>query len=73
MLRASSSEMSGKMSRRRSSSPWWAKRNPPAVKKELPPRWDSGAFSTTSTEAPASRAASAAHSAALPVPATTTS
>src|SRR5438093_9909036 len=73
MARASSSEISGRMSRRRSSSPWCAKRNPPAVKNELPPRWDSGAFSTTSTDAPAPRAASAAHSAALPPPTTTTS
>src|SRR5712692_9685401 len=73
MARASSSEISGRMSRRSSSRPAWAKRKPPAVKKELPPRWDSGAFSSTSTEAPASRAASAAQSAALPVPATTTS
>src|SRR5262245_43355172 len=50
-----------------------AKRNPPAVKNELPPRQASGAFSTTSTRAPCSRADSAAHMAALPPPTTMTS
>jgi hypothetical protein len=50
-----------------------AKRKPPAVKKPLPPRHASGAFSSTSTFAPASRAESAAHIAALPPPTTTTS
>ena len=50
-----------------------AKRKPPAVKKPLPPRHASGAFSSTITRAPASRADSAAHIAALPPPTTTTS
>src|SRR5688500_7284183 len=50
-----------------------AKRNPPAVKKPLPPRHASGAFSSTSTRAPCSRAESAAHMAALPPPTTMTS
>src|SRR6185503_12618053 len=70
MVAASSSLRSGMTSRRRSSRPWWAKRKPPAVKKELPPRSCSGAFSRTSTEAPPSRAASAAQRAALPQPMT---
>src|ERR671930_1539430 len=50
-----------------------AKRKPPAVKNELPPRQASGAFSSTRTRAPCSRAESAAHSAALPPPTTMTS
>src|SRR6266850_689871 len=50
-----------------------AKRKPPAVKNPLPPRHVSGAFSTTSVRAPASRADSAAHMAALPPPTTITS
>src|SRR5262245_13272129 len=50
-----------------------AKRKPPAVKKPLPPRHASGAFSRTSTRAPCSRAESAAHIAALPPPTTMTS
>src|SRR5262249_30245582 len=50
-----------------------AKRKPPAVKNPLPPRHSSGAFSSTSTRAPCSRADSAAHMAALPPPTTTTS
>ena len=50
-----------------------AKRKPPAVKNPLPPRHASGAFSTTSVLAPASRAESAAHMAALPPPTTITS
>src|SRR5204862_3185889 len=50
-----------------------AKRKPPAVKKPLPPRQASGAFSSTRTRAPASRAESAAHMAALPPPTTMTS
>src|SRR6266446_3809217 len=50
-----------------------AKRKPPAVKKPLPPRQASGAFSTTSTRAPCSRADRAAHMAALPPPTTITS
>src|SRR5262245_18807654 len=50
-----------------------AKRKPPAVKNPLPPRHSSGAFSSTSTRAPCSRAESAAHMAALPPPTTTTS
>src|SRR5580700_704343 len=45
----------------------------PAVKRELPPRSASGAASTINTDAPVSRAASAAHSAALPPPTTITS
>src|SRR5262249_5282028 len=50
-----------------------AKRKPPAVKKPLPPRHASGAFSSTSTRAPCSCADSAAHIAALPPPTTMTS
>ena len=50
-----------------------AKRKPPAVKKPLPPRQASGAFSSTSTRAPCSWADSAAHIAALPPPTTITS
>jgi len=50
-----------------------ANRKPPAVKKPLPPRQASGAFSSTRTRAPCSRAESAAHMAALPPPTTTTS
>src|SRR2546426_7313107 len=38
-----------------------ANRKPPAVKKPLPPRHASGAFSTTSTRAPASRGEGGAH------------
>ena len=49
------------------------KRKPPAVKNELPPRQASGAFSTSSTRAPCSRAERAAHMAALPPPTTMTS
>src|SRR3989442_10152985 len=50
-----------------------ATRKPPAVKKPLPPRHVSGAFSSTRTRAPCSRAESAAHIAALPPPTTITS
>src|SRR2546429_9847948 len=52
---------------------WTATGRPPAVRKPLPPRQASGAFSTTSTRAPTSRAESAAHMAALPPPTTMTS
>src|SRR6185436_2942039 len=45
----------------------------PAVKRELPPFSSRAARSSISTEAPASRAASAAQKAALPAPTTTTS
>jgi hypothetical protein len=50
-----------------------ANRKPPAVKKPLPPRQVSGAFSSTRTRAPCSRAESAEHIAALPPPMTMTS
>ena len=50
-----------------------AKRKSPPEKAELPPRHGSGAFSSTRTFAPWSRAASDAQSAALPQPTTTTS
>src|SRR5215472_8687605 len=50
-----------------------AKRKPPAVKKPLPPRHASGAFSSTTARAPCSWADSAAHIAALPPPTTITS
>jgi hypothetical protein len=50
-----------------------AKRKPPAVKKPLPPRQASGAFSSTSTRAPCSWADRAAHIPALPPPTTITS
>src|SRR5574341_1043169 len=50
-----------------------ANRKPPAVKKPFPPRHASGAFSSTSTRAPCSRAESAAQRAALPPPITMTS
>ena len=69
---ASSSDMSPTMARS-SSNDLNAKRKPPAVKNPLPPRQASGAFSSTSVRAPASRADSAAHMAALPPPTTTTS
>src|SRR6266567_4620545 len=49
------------------------KRNSPPVKAELPPRSDLGAFSSTSTLQPSSRADSPAASAALPAPTTITS
>src|SRR5579872_5659601 len=65
--------MSSRMSVRRSSTPSWQKRKPPAVKVELPPRSSSVAFSSTSTLTPCSAADSAAHSAALPAPTTMTS
>ena len=45
----------------------------PAVKRLLPPDSSSGAASSMSTEAPSSRAASAAQYAALPAPTTMTS
>src|SRR4051812_27442939 len=45
----------------------------PAVNAVLPPRSASGARSSTSTSAPRSRAARAAHMAALPPPTTITS
>src|SRR5947207_4344200 len=45
----------------------------PAVKAELPPWSPNAAHSSTATETPCSRAASAAHIAALPPPTTTTS
>ena len=47
-----------------------ANRNKPPEKAELPPRHASGAFSSTNTFAPWSRAASDAQSAALPQPTT---
>src|SRR6266581_1599798 len=72
MAAFSSSERSP-TSEHRSSKDVNAKRNPPAVKKPLPPRHSSGAFSRTSTRAPCPRAESAAHIAALPPPTTTTS
>src|SRR2546425_13353072 len=72
MAAFSSSERSP-TSEHRSSKDVNAKRNPPAVKKPLPPRHSSGAFSSTSTRGPCSRAESAAHIAALPPPTTTTS
>src|SRR5262245_18898328 len=52
--------------------PRYGKRTRPAVNNEFPPRSARVALSTTSTCAPASRAASAAQSAALPLPTTTT-
>ncbi len=61
------------MSVRSSSNDLNPNRNPPAVKKPLPPRQASGAFSSTRTRAPVSRADRAAHMAALPPPTTTTS
>src|ERR1700752_3707194 len=70
---ASLSDRSTSTSVRRSSSPLCTKRKPPAVKVELPPRSSSLAFSRTSTLAPCSWAARAAHSAALPAPTTITS
>ncbi len=52
----------------------WAKRIMAALlKRELPPRWLKGAFSTTSTRAPASAAEAAEARAAFPDPTTTTS
>src|SRR5580765_7778924 len=56
-----------------SSNDWTAKRKPPPVKKPLPPRQASGAFSSTSTRAPCSWADRAAHIPALPPPTTMTS
>src|SRR5579863_1386387 len=70
---ASASDRSTSTSLRRSSTPVCTKRNPPAVNVELPPRSSSLAFSSTSTLAPFSWAARAAHSAALPAPTTITS
>src|SRR5215470_12821024 len=61
------------MSARRSATPSYTVRMAPAVNAVLPPRSASGARSSTSTSAPASRAASAAHIAALPAPITRTS
>src|SRR5258708_20840565 len=48
-------------------------RKRPAVERELPRAWASGARSSTSTRRADSRAESAAHRAALPPPTTTTS
>src|SRR3954471_13708641 len=58
---------------RMSSRPLNAKRIEPSVKRLLPPRSSSGARSSTMTDAPAARADSAAHNAALPAPTTSTS
>ena len=60
-------------SSRTSSRPPWAMRIAPAVNAELPPDQARSAFSSTSTRAPRSRAACAAHRPALPAPATMTS
>ena len=56
------------MSLTRSSTPEYAQRNAPAVKRLLPPLSSRGARSSTVTSEPPSRAASAAHKAALPPP-----
>src|SRR5262245_53007916 len=72
MTAFSSSERS-RTSSHSSSNDLKANRNPPAVKKPLPPRQASGAFSSTRTRAPCSCADSAAQSAALPPPTTITS
>src|SRR5882762_7054716 len=61
------------VTRFRSSTDWYAKRITPPAKRELPPPSSSEAASSIATLAPWSRAASAAHSAALPLPTTTTS
>ena len=60
------------MSRLRSSTPEYTVRMAPAVNRVLPPRSAWGARSSTVTSAPASRAAMAALSAALPAPITAT-
>ena len=61
------------VTRFRSSTDAYAKRITPPAKRLLPPLSSSVAASSMATVAPSSRAASAAHSAALPLPTTTTS
>src|SRR6266404_1634829 len=61
------------VTRFRSSTDWYAKRITPPAKRELPPLSSCEAASSIATLAPWSRAASAAQSAALPLPTTTTS
>src|SRR5260221_3839548 len=61
------------VTRFKSSTDWYAKRITPPAKRELPPLSSSGAASSIATLAPWSRAASAAQSAAVPLPTTTTS